>query len=76
MSEFTLKNGMKLYYQDFGSGQPVVLMHGWTSSHKIYSVPVKRLKKKHVVSSMTTEDMAAARMQIKKRLRWKRLPLI
>ena len=46
MSEFTLKNGMKLYYQDFGSGQPVILMHGWTSSHKIYSEPVKRLNKK------------------------------
>lgn len=46
MSYFTLKNGMKLYYEDFGNGQPVILMHGWTSSHKIYSEPVKRLQKK------------------------------
>ena len=46
MSEFTLQNGMKLYYQDFGIGQPVILMHGWTSSHKIYSKPVKYLQKK------------------------------
>lgn len=46
MSEFILKNGMKLYYEDHGSGQPVILMHGWTSSHKIYSEPVKYLRKK------------------------------
>ena len=39
MSEFKLKNGMKLYYEDSGSGQPVIMMHGWTSSHEIYSEP-------------------------------------
>lgn len=46
MGEFKLKNGMKLYYEDHGSGQPVILMHGWTSSHKIYSEPVEMLKGK------------------------------
>lgn len=39
MSEFSLKNGMKLYYEESGSGQPVVMMHGWSSSHEIYSEP-------------------------------------
>ncbi len=46
MSEFQLKNGMKLYYEDHGSGQPVILLHGWTSSHEIYSAPVEKLKGK------------------------------
>lgn len=46
MSDFKLKNGMKLYYEDRGEGKPVILMHGWTSSHKIYSEPVRKLQKK------------------------------
>ena len=46
MSYFTLKSGIKLYYEDHGKGQPVILMHGWTSNHKIFSEPVKRLHKK------------------------------
>ncbi len=46
MSEFTLKNGMKLYYEEHGSGCPVILMHGWTSSHHIFSKPVRQLQKK------------------------------
>ena len=44
MSEFNLKNGIKLYYEDKGKGRPVIMMHGWTSSHVIYSLPVELLK--------------------------------
>lgn len=40
MSEFQLKNGMKLYYEDHGIGcEPVILMHGWSSSHDIFEEP-------------------------------------
>lgn len=46
MSEFTLKNGMKLYYEEAGSGHPVILMHGWTSNHEIYTEPMQQLRKK------------------------------
>lgn len=46
MSYFTLKNGMELYYEESGSGQPVILMHGWISSHEIYSEPVEMMKDK------------------------------
>lgn len=40
MSTFTLKNGMKLYYEDRGSGQPVILLHGWTSDCDVYNEPI------------------------------------
>ncbi len=46
MSLFRLKNEMELYYEDTGSGQPVIMMHGWTSSHAIYSEPAAMLKDK------------------------------
>lgn len=46
MSIFRLKNGMELYYEDTGSGQPVIMMHGWTSSHTVYSEPAAMLKEK------------------------------
>lgn len=46
MSEFQLKNGMKLYYEDVGSGEVVVMMHGWTSNHGVYAAPAELLKEK------------------------------
>jgi non-heme chloroperoxidase len=32
MAEITSKDGTKLYYKDWGSGQPVVFSHGWPLS--------------------------------------------
>ena len=46
MSYFTLECGEKLYYEEHGSGErTLVLLHGWTSSHEIFSDPVKTLSK-------------------------------
>ena len=45
MSCFTLRNGEKLYYEDYGNGpETLVMMHGWSSSHEIYQKPVQTLK--------------------------------
>ncbi len=47
MSYFALKNGEKLYYEDTGSGsETIVMLHGWTSSHEVYSPVVPEISKK------------------------------
>ena len=45
MSDFTLRNGEKLYYEDRGNGpETIIMMHGWTSSHEIYMKPAEILQ--------------------------------
>ena len=47
MSYFTLKNGEKLYYEDIGNGpETLIMMHGWTSTHEVFSEPAAKLKEK------------------------------
>ena len=47
MSWLTLKDGEQLFYQNIGSGRKtVVMVHGWASSHEIYSRPVELMKEK------------------------------
>lgn len=36
---------MRLYYEESGVGQPIIFMHGWTSTHEIYSEPVNQISK-------------------------------
>lgn len=45
MSYYTLRDGEKLYYEDKGHGQDtLIMMHGWTSSHDIYTKPAELLQ--------------------------------
>lgn len=43
MAYLQLKSGRKLYYEEEGAGQPVVLIHGWKASAKVYDEPSRIL---------------------------------
>ena len=44
MSDFTLRNGEKIYYEDTGRGdRTIVMLHGWTSSHEVYAPVVPQI---------------------------------
>ena len=38
MSYYKLNDGKELYYEEIGEGTPVVFLHGWSSSHEIFSL--------------------------------------
>ena len=43
MAYLQLENGRKLYYEEEGTGQPVVLIHGWKASADVYAEPSRLL---------------------------------
>ena len=62
MSYYTLECGEKLYYEEYGSGErTLILLHGWTSSHEIFSDPVKTLSKQVRCILYDHRDTAGAR---------------
>ncbi|NBC58902.1 MAG: alpha/beta fold hydrolase [Bacteroidetes bacterium] len=36
-------NSIELYYEDYGSGQPVILIHGWPLSHRMWDTQIDAL---------------------------------
>ena len=47
MSYFQLSNGESIYYEDAGKGErTVVMMHGWTSTHEVFSPCVPEIGRK------------------------------
>jgi peroxiredoxin len=36
-------NSIDLYYEDYGSGQPIVLIHGWPLSHRMWDTQIETL---------------------------------
>ena len=43
---FTSFDGTPIYFEDFGKGRPIVLVHGWTGSHSLWERTVYDLSKK------------------------------
>ncbi|WP_188599632.1 alpha/beta fold hydrolase, partial [Polaribacter pacificus] len=40
-------NGVEIYYEIYGKGDPLVLLHSFTSSHKLWEPFIERLSKNH-----------------------------
>ena len=36
-------NNIELYYEDYGRGQPIILIHGWPLSHRMWDTQVEAL---------------------------------
>ncbi|MBC7555778.1 MAG: alpha/beta hydrolase, partial [Chryseobacterium sp.] len=39
-SQSKSENDLQLYYEDYGSGQPIILIHGWPLSSKSWELQV------------------------------------
>ena len=42
-------NNVELYYEEYGTGKPIILLHGNQETHKIFDKLIEQLKKKHKV---------------------------
>lgn len=51
MPYFATKDNVKIYYEDRGSGEAVVLIHGWSCSRHAFKYQVPELVKNHRVIS-------------------------
>ena len=49
---FTTPDGARLYYEDQGEGTPLILVHGWTCSSKIWQYNIPELVKHFRVVTM------------------------
>jgi len=47
MPNYVTADNTKLYYETEGDGQPVVFIHGWSSSHEAFAGMVKTMKDKY-----------------------------
>ncbi|MFJ5770061.1 alpha/beta fold hydrolase [Psychrobacillus sp. NPDC093180] len=51
MAFFETSDGVKLYYQHKGEGNPIVLVHGWSSDHTSFDQTFEELSKSYQVIS-------------------------
>ena len=48
-------NNVELYYEEYGTGKPIILLHGNQETHKIFDKLIEQLKKKHKVEVNSVE---------------------
>lgn len=49
MAYFTTKDNCKIYYEEHGSGEPLIFIHGWSCNHKFFKYQVDEFAKKYRV---------------------------
>ncbi len=47
--QFAETNGVKIYYETYGSGEPLLLLHGFTLSHQIWEPWIEKLSKNYQI---------------------------
>ena len=47
-----MRDGARIYYEDHGQGQPILLVHGWTCSSRFWQKNVDELAKKFRVVTL------------------------
>ncbi len=52
MAYFTTGDGAQIYYEESGSGEPVVLVHGWAVTHEFFKFQTAELEKKYRVIAL------------------------
>ncbi|SKC82990.1 alpha/beta fold hydrolase [Maledivibacter halophilus] len=45
MSYFLTSDNVKLYYEEHGEGKPLILIHGWSCSHRFFKFQIAELAK-------------------------------
>jgi pimeloyl-ACP methyl ester carboxylesterase len=51
MSYFATSDNCKLYYEDLGSGKPVIFIHGWSANRHYFRNQIPAFREKHRVIS-------------------------
>jgi pimeloyl-ACP methyl ester carboxylesterase len=60
MSSITTKDGVEIFYKDWGSGQPIVFHHGWPLSADDWDAQMLYFLHKGTASSLMTGAATAA----------------
>ncbi len=59
MAYFTTKDNCKIYYEEHGSGEPLIFIHGWSCNHKFFKYQVDEFAKKYRVILYDFPDTAS-----------------
>lgn len=49
MSYFITSDNCRIYYEEYGSGEPLIFIHGWACSHKVFKYQIEHFSKSHRV---------------------------
>ena len=76
MNWFTTKDGTRIYFKDWGNGQPVVFSHGWPLSSDAWEDQMMSSPRVAFVASRTIGGVTAGQASHGPATTWTRTPTI
>ena len=70
MNMITATDGTKIYFKDWGTGQPVVFSHGWPLTADAWDSQMLFLARKAIASSLMTGAATVAQASRGTAMRW------